>query len=97
MTMTMLIHMHSKHSLLQSTTAVTLNWTDLQGDYGYEMCHVVDLNMSVQTHRLYPNISNMEEFGHRLVMNRQTGRGDTSLSHRTRASDHFITRSFSQH
>lgn len=78
--------MHSKHSLQHSTAAFNPSRSS-QVQYGlrenmdgYEMCHVVGLTMSVQTHQGYVQTqASVEEFGHSLrttEMNRQTGRGD---------------------
>lgn len=105
------ICMHSKHSLPLSTIAAAFNQASLcnygmgSGRTWMDMKYVVWLawpwvfrHIKAMSKHILP-FSVMEEFGHSLQttgMNRQTGRGDTSLSHRIRASDHFITRFFSQ-
>lgn len=103
-------HMHSKHLLPHSTKAAAFNPTDRCNyrmtwavnvrTWIWDVAKVKWLARSgVERPRLCPNISVMEEFEHSQPtrrMNRQTGRGDTSLSHRIRASNHFITHFVSQ-
>lgn len=99
--------MHSKHSLLHSTIkaafnlAGLLNCSTTSGRMWMKMkCHVAGLIINVQTLVGYVQTPPfMEEWGHSLRttgMNRQTGKRDTSLSHRIRTSNHFITEYFSQ-
>lgn len=101
------IHMHFKHSLPHRTTAAAFNPTSLLNYImasGRTQMNMKSVRWSIEPW-VYRHIEAMSkhtlpsvEFGHSLWttgMNRQTGRGDTSLSHKIRASDHFITPIFS--
>ena len=96
-TCTLNIHSHIAQQQLHSTRPVfsTTSWP--QGEHrwtwrvsGGPAEPWVYRHIKAMSKHTLPSV----EFGHSLWttgMNSQTGRGDTSLSHRIRASDHFIT------